>query len=113
MKQLQPMRIVSGRVLLGLAAGFILLSSCDVVVEPDGDQATSVKILQQSYASELTVQQEELRTGVVAGKIGSDSLTAHVLDAMVRQFPPDWNQVRSWQRLGCGFWAAVPLGSDQ
>ncbi|MDE2957161.1 MAG: hypothetical protein OXU68_09175 [Bacteroidota bacterium] len=32
---------------------------------------------------------------------------------MVQKYPPDWNQARYWPRPGGGFWAAVPLGTDQ
>ena len=96
-----------------LAAGLMLLGRCDSPVVTDIDPLDERVYAIQSWYERALASRSSSGSDPATSKIGEDSLTAAVLDAMVRQYPPDWSQVRIWANSSGGSYAAAPLGTDQ
>lgn len=94
----------------------LVLTQCDSGFVPDtGPPPNStdarVQTVQKWYDTALA---EERRLpppdSLLAGKFDEDSTITAVLDAMVRQHPPDWDNMETWDNGHGGYWAATLLG---
>ena len=98
----------------------LVFGGCDSSFEPDlgphGVVPEHAQVIREWYVAELAREQESgvLYPGVSGKTSGdsllTDSLRALVLAEMVRQYPPDWSQLKQWARDGGGYYGAVPLG---
>lgn len=87
-----------------LAIGALLvLTHCDGGFVPDAGPPPNssdvrAQAIQEWYHAALTEEQDAPLTlsGGMVGKISEDSTIAAVLAAMVRQYPPDWDQMETW-----------------
>ena len=78
-----------------------MVNGCDISVELEPNQDRTGQVRAWYEASLPLMLDAHQKTGGM------------ILVAMVQKYPPDWNQARYWPRPGGGFWAAVPLGTDQ
>lgn len=96
----------------------LVLPHCDGGFVPDtgpppNSTAARIQAIQAWYDTALSEEQNAplvLPEGV--GKVAGDSTIAAALAAMVRQFPPDWDQIKTWDNGTGGYIAATVLGSD-
>lgn len=93
--------------------------SCDSSFVPDVGETPSeslserVRTVQKWYKEALSEEQGKppvLLPG--ANKVGEDSTLAEVLAAMVRQHPPDWDGMETWDNGIGGYWGATLLGGN-
>ena len=81
----------------------LVLAHCDNGFVPDtgpppNSSDARIQAVQEWYDAALSGEQNApltLSEGMV-GKISEDSTIAAVLAAMVRQHPPDWDQMETW-----------------
>ncbi len=105
--------------LLLAVCGLLVLTQCDSGIDPyvepppsETDVSPRIEAVQKWYKTALAEEQSapaKLPEGA-AGKISEDSTLAAILEAMVSAYPPDWDQMETWDNGIGGYYAATTLG---
>ena len=106
-----------GVITLAICALLVLIQ-CDSGFVPDTGPAPNstdarVQAIQKWYDTALAEERSApLPDSLLAGKFDDDSTLAAVLDAMVSQHPPDWDNMETWDNGHGGYWAATLLAGN-
>ena len=99
----------------------MLIARCDSSFVPDVEpplskvQGKRIEAVKEWYHAALSKEQSAppVLPDEAAGKVGNDSTVAAVLAAMVRKYPPDWDNMETWSDGKGGYLAATLLGSNE